>query len=102
MSPGTRVLSPANYSIEHIWPGNNLGRCDFPRADWDASYPEHWENATSVFFRAPDVPRLFIASGKPIGEKIAANGPFVMNTETEVLQAMRDYQIGKMGILIED
>ena len=62
MTPGTRVLSPADYSIEHIWPGNNLGRCDFPRADWDASYPEHWENATSVFFRAPAAPRLFIAS----------------------------------------
>jgi hypothetical protein len=62
MTPGTRVLSPADYSIEHIWPGNNLGRCDFPRSDWDASYPENWENATSVFFRAPSVPRLFIAS----------------------------------------
>ncbi|MDB5588166.1 MAG: hypothetical protein JWP26_3136 [Devosia sp.] len=62
MTPGTRVLSPADYSIEHIWPGNNLGRCDFPREDWDASYPQNWENATSVFFRAPSAPRLFIAS----------------------------------------
>lgn len=62
MTPGTRVLSPADYSIEHIWPGNNLGCCDFPRADWDASYPQNWENATSVFFRAPSAPRLFIAS----------------------------------------
>jgi redox-sensitive bicupin YhaK (pirin superfamily) len=30
------------------------------------------------------------------------SGPYVMNTETEILEAMRDYQIGKMGILIED
>ena len=52
MADGTRVLSPAEYSIEHIWPGNNLGRCDFPRAN-DPSYPDNWENATSVFFRAP-------------------------------------------------
>lgn len=62
MTLGTRVLSPADYSIEHVWPGNNLGRCDFPRDDWDASYPQNWENATSVFFRAPSAPRLFIAS----------------------------------------
>ena len=62
MSAGTRVLSPADYSIEHIWPGNNLGRCEFPRRDWDASYPENWENATSVFFRDPSAPRPFIAS----------------------------------------
>ena len=62
MSEGTRVLSAADYSIEHIWPGNNLGRCDFPRKDWEASYPENWENATSVFFRAPSVPRRFVMS----------------------------------------
>ena len=62
MADGTRVLSPADYSVEHIWPGNNLGRCEFPRKDWDASYPDNWENATSVFFRAPQTERLFIAS----------------------------------------
>ncbi len=62
MTEGTRVLAPAEYSIEHIWPGNNLGSCDFPRADWDASYPDNWENATSVFFCAPAAPRRFIAS----------------------------------------
>jgi hypothetical protein len=71
MSRGTRVLSPADYSIEHIWPGNNLGRCEFPRADWDASYPDNWENATSVFFRAPNAPRLFIASVDPAGYGLA-------------------------------
>ncbi|MGN6508277.1 MAG: pirin family protein [Chitinophaga sp.] len=60
------------------------------------------EDGEGVGISAEEDTRLFIASGKPIGEKIAANGPFVMNTETEVLQAMRDYQIGKMGILIED
>ena len=62
MAPGTRVLSPAEYSIEHVWPGNNLGRCEFPRKDVDLSYPEHWRDATSVFFRAPSAPQLFIAS----------------------------------------
>lgn len=62
MSAGTRVLSPADYSIEHVWPGNNLGRLEFPRPPVDLSYPDNWENATSVFFRKPDAPRLFIAS----------------------------------------
>ncbi|MBN9306588.1 MULTISPECIES: DUF5107 domain-containing protein [unclassified Devosia] len=62
MGEGTRVLSPADYSVEHIWPGNNLGRCEFPRPDWDASYPDNWENATSVFFRAPHADRRFVMS----------------------------------------
>jgi hypothetical protein len=26
----------------------------------------------------------------------------VMNTTTEILEAMRDYQLGKMGVLIEE
>ena len=46
--------------------------------------------------------RFFIGSGEPLNEKVASHGPFVMNNETELLQALRDYQVGKMGILIED
>ena len=26
-------------------------------------------------------------------------GPYVMNTQTEIMEAMRDYQMGKMGFL---
>ena len=36
---------------------------------------------------------LFIA-GKPIGETIARGGPFVMNTKSEILQAVQDYHNG--------
>jgi redox-sensitive bicupin YhaK (pirin superfamily) len=46
--------------------------------------------------------RFIILSGEPIGEKVTSYGPFVMNTQTEIMQAMRDAQMGKMGILIED
>ena len=43
-----------------------------------------------------------LMSGRPLNEPIAAQGPFVMNTEIEIMEAMRDYRMGKMGILIED
>lgn len=46
--------------------------------------------------------QFLILSGKPLDEKVTQHGPYVMNTQTEVLEAMRDYQMGKMGILIED
>jgi len=45
---------------------------------------------------------FIVLSGKPIDEKVTQQGPFVMNTQTEILEAMRDYQMGKMGILIEE
>ena len=45
--------------------------------------------------------RFIVLSGEPIGEEVTASGPFVMNTNTEIMEAMRDAQMGKMGILIE-
>ena len=41
-------------------------------------------------------------SGEPLNEPKVSQGPFVMNTETEILQAIRDYQQGKMGFLVEE
>ncbi len=49
----------------------------------------------------PDT-QLLILSGAPLNEKLAQQGPFVMNSQTEILEAMRDYQMGKMGVLIEE
>ena len=43
--------------------------------------------------------KLIVISGEPIKEKVAQYGPYVMNTQTELLEAMRDYQQGKMGHL---
>lgn len=45
--------------------------------------------------------RLLLMAGKPLNEPLAMHGPFVMNSQTEVMQAMRDYQMGKMGMLFE-
>ncbi|RAJ05303.1 hypothetical protein LX64_02460 [Chitinophaga skermanii] len=60
------------------------------------------EDGDGIHIKAKTDAQLFIASGAPINEKVVAHGPYVMNTETAILEAMRDYQIGKMGILIED
>lgn len=39
--------------------------------------------------------RLLLYAGKPIGEPVVAYGPFVMNTEEQIREAITDYQSGK-------
>jgi len=49
-----------------------------------------------------DDTRVLLLSAEPLNEKVVKQGPFVMNTQTQILEAMRDYQMGRMGVLIEE
>jgi hypothetical protein len=50
----------------------------------------------TVRLRAADGPaRALLIAGKPINEPVVWHGPFVMNTQEELLQAIDDYQAGR-------
>ena len=50
----------------------------------------------AVHVRADAGTRLLVLAGKPLGEPIVQYGPFVMNTEEEIQQAIEDYRNGQL------
>jgi|TARA_B110000977_G_C11087146_1_gene495074 redox-sensitive bicupin YhaK (pirin superfamily) len=73
-----------------------------------ASHEETIEENHLVLFKnegesfeitANQVTDLLVLSGSPINEPIAAQGPFVMNTQAEIAQAIRDFHTGGFGVL---
>lgn len=54
-------------------------------------------SGSDISISSSSVAKVLIMAGKPLDEPIAAYGPFVMNTQTEIMQAFADLNSGKMG-----
>jgi redox-sensitive bicupin YhaK (pirin superfamily) len=52
-----------------------------------------------VLIEARSVSTILFGHGAPYGEPIFAHGPFVMNRREEIVQAIEDYQAGRLGAL---
>ena len=46
---------------------------------------------------AKDGAKALLVAGRPLGEPIAQYGPFVMNTQEEIYQAVSDFRDGRLG-----
>ena len=54
-------------------------------------------NTDRVTLEASEGSKVLIIAGRPLNEPIVEYGPFVMNTEQEIYQVIRDFQAGKFG-----
>jgi redox-sensitive bicupin YhaK (pirin superfamily) len=64
----------------------------------DAFHLVDWnDDGDEIEIEAIDDAFILFGHAKPYGEPVVAHGPFVMNTREEIVQAIRDYQMGKFG-----
>lgn len=54
-------------------------------------------NGVSVYNTGVEAARFVLIGGQPLNEPVAQAGPMVMNTREEVMEAMRDFQMGRNG-----
>ena len=52
------------------------------------------DNGKDLKVKASSDSKFLLISGKPLNEEIARGGPFVMNTKSEILDAVNDFHNG--------
>lgn len=55
------------------------------------------EQADGVTFQAKGPARAILVAGQPLGETIVQYGPFVMNSQQEIFQAISDFREGRLA-----
>jgi redox-sensitive bicupin YhaK (pirin superfamily) len=107
LAPGARVSlpwNPAFSAFAYVLTGHGtVGPEDRPlEAGQLAVFGPGDQVVVTAADRQAEPLDVIVLGGLPIREPIFHHGPFVMNTRDEILQAIDDYQAGKLGIIPAD
>ena len=101
MAPGARWTLPAAAGLEtnrqlYFFKGASIAVAG-QLINSHAAIELSADTAVELVNHASTVTELLLLQGKPIGEPVAQYGPFVMNTQAEIAQAIQDYQRTQFG-----
>ena len=98
--PGARFeqpLDPALNAFVYVYRGAlQVGETPVPQQRM--AILANTAGSDGVVLQAADTPtRALLIAGRPLNEPIAQYGPFVMNTRDELMQAVEDFQAGRLA-----
>ena len=105
LTAGTTVELPVpeTYNIAaYLLDGGVATQSGFPNDARTLLEFRHDGKAIQLQNTGEETARVLVLGGEPIGAPVVSHGPYVMNSQTEILQAMRDYGMGKMGFYVEE
>ena len=91
-----QALPPSHNAFVYVYRGAlQIGDTDVPVQRMAILAND--AGSDGVVLKATAATRALVIAGKPLGEPIAQYGPFVMNTNDEIFQAVQDYQAGRFA-----
>jgi redox-sensitive bicupin YhaK (pirin superfamily) len=92
-----QALPVSHNAFVYVYRGAlTIGGTDVP-VQRMAILANHGETDDGVVLNAAQADARVADRGKPLGEPIAQYGPFVMNTNDEIFQAVKDFQSGRFA-----
>ena len=100
LAPGARWTLPKALGLEtkrqlYYFKGNKVTLAE--QAVSHAAVELRGDTGVEIFNGGNELAEFLLLQARPIGEPVAQYGPFVMNTQTEIRQAVMDYQRTQFG-----
>lgn len=89
-------LVPSYNGFVHVVAGGGwVGPDRIPAVEGQTLWLERTDAANVARVGADSAMRVIVAAGRPLAEPVVSYGPFVMNTQEQILEAFEDYRAGR-------